>query len=240
MLKVVFRCDASILMGSGHVMRCLTLANELREQGADITLICRKHPGHLFDLIESSKHRLLRLPFAATSATGKLAHAHWLGATQEEDSKQTVEALKTIERVDWLVVDHYALDVEWEAAIRSYTKHIMVIDDLADRVHDCDVLLDQNLHRAEMETRYEKLIPPQCKKLLGPKYALLRPEFKKARSNLKVRDGSVKRIFVFFGGSDPTNETGKALQAIQQLGRTDIAIDVVVGSTNPHQSRHRL
>jgi UDP-2,4-diacetamido-2,4,6-trideoxy-beta-L-altropyranose hydrolase len=127
------------------------------------------------------------------------------------------------------------LDVEWEAAMSALTEHIMVIDDLADRVHDCDVLLDQNLHRAGMENRYEKLTPPNCKKLLGPKYALLRPEFKEIRSNLKVRDGSVKRIFVFFGGSDPTNETMKALIAIQQLDRADIAIDVVVGSTNPHR-----
>jgi UDP-2,4-diacetamido-2,4,6-trideoxy-beta-L-altropyranose hydrolase len=95
-------------------------------------------------------------------------------------------------------------------------------------------LLDQNYY-SDMETRYEKLVQPHCKKMLGPKYALLRPEFKEARGNLKVRDGSVKRIFVFFGGSDPTNETGKALRAIQQFGRPDIAIDVVVGSTNPHQ-----
>jgi UDP-2,4-diacetamido-2,4,6-trideoxy-beta-L-altropyranose hydrolase len=234
MLKIAFRCDASIQMGSGHVMRCLTLANELREQGADTMFICREHPGHLFGLIELFQHRLLRLPFSASTPKGKLAHAHWLGATQQEDARQTSETLKTIGHLDWLIIDHYALDVEWETAMRPHARHIMVIDDLADRKHDCDVLLDQNYY-SDMETRYEKLVQPHCKKMLGPKYALLRPEFKEARGNLKVRDGSVKRIFVFFGGSDPTNETGKALRAIQQYGRPDIAIDVVVGSTNPHQ-----
>ena len=216
-------------------MRCLTLANALHEKGAEITFICREHPGHLFDLIESSNYRLLRLSLSKVSTVGRLAHASWLGATQEEDAQQTVEALGRTEKHDWLIVDHYALDIEWEASMRAHAEHIMVIDDLADRAHDCDVLLDQNLHRADMEGRYEKLVPPSCKKLLGPKYALLRPEFKEARGNLKVRDGSVKRIFVFFGGSDPTNETGKALRAIQQLASTDIAIDVVVGATNPHQ-----
>ena len=160
--------------------------------------------------------------------------SQWLGATQEKDADQTAEALKAVGYFDWLIVDHYALDVKWETAMRAYAEGIMVIDDLADRKHDCDLLLDQNLHR-DMESRYEKLVSPRCKKLLGPKYALLRPEFEEARKNLRTRNGGVKRIFVFFGGIDPTNETGKALRAIQQLNRADIAIDVVVGATNPHQ-----
>ena len=216
-------------------MRCLTLADALREKGAEVTFVCREHHGHLFELIESSGHQLLRLPLVTSSIEGRLAHAYWLDASQEEDARQTAEALKTIGRADWLIIDHYALDVEWETAMRSCAKRIMVIDDLADRVHDCDVLLDQNLHLADMETRYERLVPARCKKLLGPKYALLRPEFREARSKLKMRDGSVKRIFVFFGGSDVTNETAKALRAIQQLGRPDLAVDVVIGSANPHQ-----
>jgi UDP-2,4-diacetamido-2,4,6-trideoxy-beta-L-altropyranose hydrolase len=234
MLRIVIRCDASVQIGSGHVMRCLTLANALREKGADITFVCRKHPGDLFDLIESSNHRLVRLSPPVEDVGGDLAHAHWLGATQKEDARQTAEALKAIGHLDWLIIDHYALDVKWETAMCRYAKRIMVIDDLADRKHDCDVLLDQNLHQ-DMQERYDDLVPPSCTKLLGPKYALLRSEFKEARKNLRTRDGSVKRIFVFFGGSDPTNETGKTLRAIQQLGSADIAIDVVVGATNPHQ-----
>lgn len=232
--KVAIRVDASIQMGSGHVMRCLTLANALREKGAEITFICREHPGHLFGQVEASPHRLLRLPPAVSPSEGGLDHAHWLGTTQEQDAQQTVAALKSLGQIDWLIVDHYALDVEWEGVMRTYAEHIMVIDDLADRLHDCDILLDQN-YCCDMEVRYEKLAPAHCKKLLGPKYALLRSEFKEARANLKVRGDSVKRIFVFFGGSDPTNETGKTLRAIQQLDRTDFAIDVVVGATNPHQ-----
>jgi len=215
-------------------MRCLTLANVLREQGANITFICREHRGNLFEQIELSNHKLLRISHNTVSSDGKLTHAHWLGATQEEDVRQSAEALITIGCVDWLIVDHYALDIEWETAMRPHAKHIMVIDDLADRVHDCDLLLDQNMHQ-NIQERYDILVPPSCTKLLGPKYALLRPEFKEARSNLKVRDGNVRRIFVFFGGSDPTNETGKALKAIQQTKRPDIAIDVIVGAANPHQ-----
>lgn len=232
-MRIAFRVDASLQMGSGHVMRCLALANQFREKGAEIIFVCREHPGHLFDLIESSKHLVLRLPFVAALATGELAHAHWLGGTQEEDARQSIEALKNIGHVDWLVIDHYALDVEWEAMMRSCAKHIMVIDDLADRKHDCDVLLDQNYYRG-MEGRYKNLVPPRCKNLLGPKYALLRPEFKEIRRNLKLREDIIERIFIFFGGSDPTNETRKALLAIRSLDMENILIDVVMGATNPH------
>ncbi len=232
-MRVLIRTDASVEIGSGHLMRCLTMADALHDKGAEVTFVCREHLGHLFDLIETSSHRLIRLPPPTSLTGGKLAHAQWLGVTQEEDAHQTAEALKVVGRLDWLIVDHYALDVEWEIAMRAYAERIMVIDDLADRKHDCDLLLDQNLHR-DMETRYEKLVPLSCKTLLGPKYALLRPEFKESRSGLKMRDGNVKRIFIFFGGSDPTNETGKALRAINRLGRIDIAIDVVVGAANPH------
>ncbi len=232
--RILIRTDASIQMGSGHVMRCLTLANALHERGAEITFVCREHPGQMFGLIESAGHRLIRLSPLTLPSARKLAHSHWLGVSQEEDANQTLASLKEIGGCDWLIVDHYALDAEWETAMRPYTRHIMVIDDLADRKHDCDVLLDQNLHQ-DMQERYDDLVPPSCTKLLGPKYALLRSEFKEARKNPRTRDGSVKRIFVFFGGSDPTNETGKTLHAIQQLSRTDIAIDVVVGATNPHQ-----
>jgi UDP-2,4-diacetamido-2,4,6-trideoxy-beta-L-altropyranose hydrolase len=134
------------------------------------------------------------------------------------------------------VVDHYALDEKWEGYLRPYVKKIMVIDDLADRAHDCDLLLDQNFYE-NLESRYNDLVPPQCKKLLGPKYALLRPEFRKARKNLRKRDGHVKRIMIFFGGSDPTNETTKALEAVRMLNRPDIAVDVVVGALNPNKDK---
>ena len=233
-MRIAIRADASVQIGSGHVMRCLTLANALRERGAQATFICREHPGHLFSQIEDAGHRLIALPPpVATTKEGRLAHSAWLGTSQAEDAEQVIAALKSIGHVDWLVVDHYAIDREWESPMRRHAAHIMTIDDLADRVHDCDVLLDQNLHREDMAVRYAQLLPAHCRMMLGPRYALLRPEFKQARDLGRVRDGSLKRIFVFFGGADPTGETGKALQAIRQLGRPDLAVDVVVGAANP-------
>ncbi|MEA3428674.1 MAG: UDP-2,4-diacetamido-2,4,6-trideoxy-beta-L-altropyranose hydrolase [Thermodesulfobacteriota bacterium] len=235
--KIFIRTDASVQIGTGHVMRCLTLADELRGRGAEVIFICREFDGNLCGYIEEkgyAVHRLTVSNVQKQKVEGSLKHAAWLGADWQTDARQVVEIIKDLELPpDWLVVDHYALDERWEGYLRPYCKKIMVIDDLADRAHDCDLLLDQNFYE-DIESRYDDLVPAWCKKLLGPKYALLRPEFGEARKNLRKRDGHVKRIMVFFGGSDPTNETAKALEAIHMLNRPDIAVDVVMGAFNPH------
>jgi UDP-2,4-diacetamido-2,4,6-trideoxy-beta-L-altropyranose hydrolase len=157
---------------------------------------------------------------------------HWSGIDWKVDVKNTLAVLDRMPKLSWLLVDHYALDTRWEQQMRPFTGKIMVIDDLADRPHDCDLLLDQNQYTG-LERRYDGLVPDHCERLLGPRYALLRPEFAAARKTLRHRDGQVRRIFIFFGGSDLTNETSKALEAIRLLNRSDIAVDVVVGASNP-------
>ena len=237
---ILIRTDSSVQIGTGHVMRCLTLADELRGRGAEAIFICREFDGNLCDYIEEKGYVVHRLPVSDVqeqNIESSLKHAAWLGADWQTDARQVEEIIKDLELPpDWLVVDHYALDERWEGYLRPYVRKIMVIDDLADRAHDCDMLLDQNFYE-NLENRYDDLTSPQCKKLLGPKYALLRPEFREARKNLRKRDGHVKRIMVFFGGSDPSNETTKALEAIRMLNRPDIAVDVVVGSANPHKDK---
>ena len=241
-MKVFFRVDASVIMGSGHVMRCLTLAEKLREQGADVSFICRAHSGNMIDWIKT-KHgfKTYILPvnydWKLPQGNNLSVHAEWLGTDSENDALQTKKILfgEGI-GIEWLIVDHYALDVEWERMLSPYVKKIMVIDDLADRYHHCDLLLDQNLYK-NLDERYNNLVSASCQKLLGPKYALLRKEFYAARKNLRQRDGTIKRILIFFGGSDPTNETIKALAAIKLLNRPDIAVDVVVGKTNRNKQQ---
>lgn len=230
-MKIAIRVDASSQIGTGHFMRCLTLADALKQRGAQIRFISRHMPRTMCDMLNVKGHEFVKLE-GTDGKTDELSHSHWLGTSQQKDAQDTIKALSD-KTWDWLVVDHYALDIRWENALRGSTKKIMVIDDIADRRHDCDLLLDQNFY-SDMENRYENLIPVQCIKLFGPKYALLRPEFRKSRENLRKRDGRVSRIFVFFGGSDPTNETAKALEAIRLLGRPDIAVDVVVGTANSH------
>ena len=130
------------------------------------------------------------------------------------------------------MVDHYGLDESWEKGLRGHVDKIFAIDDLANTPHDCDVLLNQNLLE-NLDNAYQGLAPHHCRKLLGPRFALLRPEFRKTRETLRERDGIIRRILVFFGGVDPTGETEKALEALEMLGRPEVAVDVVVGSNNP-------
>ncbi|NLY74249.1 MAG: UDP-2,4-diacetamido-2,4,6-trideoxy-beta-L-altropyranose hydrolase [Firmicutes bacterium] len=224
---VLFRTDSSVVIGSGHVMRCLTLADELRESCGEIGFICRELPGNLIEYIERRGFRVFRLPL-------RRANVPW-----QADAEGTGEIiLRNRLNPDWLVVDHYALDKQWESAMRPLAQRIMVIDDLVDRGHDCDLLLDQNYYR-QQETRYAGLVPGTARQLLGPKYALLRREFKAARRDLRRRDGFIRRILIFYGGSDPTNETAKALKAVKRLNRPGIAVDVVVGVINPNRERIR-
>lgn len=236
---IYFRVDSSTLIGTGHLMRCLTLADALSKKGAEVSFICRELAGNLCHIIEEKGYKVYRLPYSTTHDTYQQTadYAQLLGVTWEIDAKQTMAILKRENcPIDWLIIDHYGLDKRWETSVRPLVKKIMVIDDLANRHHDCDLLLDQNLHE-NMEKLYEGLVPDHCQKLLGPQYALLRQEFKEARKHLRQRDGSVKRILIFFGGSDPTNETSKALYALYLLNRPDIAIDVVIGAANPHKEQ---
>lgn len=238
-MNVVVRADASVQLGAGHVMRCLTLADALRQKGARVSFICCRLTGNLIDFIQKKGYQAYTLPVVSAQIP-KGTPPGWeqcLRSFWEADAEWTKAVLAGEERyADWLIVDHYSFDSRWESIIRPFVKRIMVIDDLAERPHDCDILLDQNFYN-NINSRYKGLVPDNCIKLLGPRYALLRPEFKEARKNLLRRDGIVRRILVFFGSSDPTNETVKALEAIRLLKRPDIAVDVVVGESNPNKDR---
>ena len=177
--------------------------------------------------------RLLTIPIAAATMPPGTGDARWLPTTWQHDAEQTLDAIDRIGAIDWLVVDHYALDGRWERMQRNRAPRILAIDDLADRVHDCDILLDQNLV-LEIDSRYRGRLPAACKPLLGPHYALLRPEFAEQRKSLAGRSGEIRRILVSYGGSDPGNETARALSAIKGLSTDRLAVDAVVGMSNPH------
>jgi len=235
-MKACFRVDSSNIIGSGHVMRCLAFADELRRQKFSVSFICRKFEGDLIDFIAQKGYKVHRLPycrFPRQIKEGPDPYKKWLGADWQSDAAQTLDIVNRI-KPDWMIVDHYAIDRNWEKRLKTAVNKVMAIDDLANRRHECDILLDQNLY-ANMRLRYQKLLPKACKELLGPKFALLRPEFRKARAKSRCRDGKVKKILVFFGGVDLTNETGKVLKVLARLTRADISVDVAIGINNPHK-----
>mgnify|MGYP006080533165 CR=1 FL=1 len=178
-MRVIFRADASVLIGTGHIMRCLTLAEALRKEGAYCKFVTRDHPGHLLDQIMARGFDavLLKSPIGQTN-TAPPVHAAWSGVPWQQDAEETRKAMGS--NSDWLVVDHYAFDSRWQHAITKPGTQIMVIDDLADRTHKADLLLDQNLGRKAND--YDGLVPEHCKRLIGLRYALLRPEFMAGRA----------------------------------------------------------
>ncbi|PLS17891.1 UDP-2,4-diacetamido-2,4,6-trideoxy-beta-L-altropyranose hydrolase [Bacillus sp. M6-12] len=214
-MNIFIRADASIEMGTGHIMRCLTLAAFLKEKGAGVQFICASTIGNLIDYISQEGYQVLVIP----ESNDKLL-----------DALNTIEALKHL-KADLVIVDHYQMDWVWEAEVREAGNFkIMVIDDLADRNHDCDLLLDQNYFKA-YEKRYDELMPSECKKLLGPKYLLLRPEFYQDTGTAQGIS-AIKNILVFYGGSDPTNETLKFLESLNFIDLSSFNVHVVVGLSN--------
>lgn len=232
--RIAFRTDASLDIGTGHVMRCLTLADALCARGATAHFICRAHDGHLMDLIHARGHQVTALPRHPTGqADTTPLHARWLGTDWATDARETLSALNG-PPADWLVVDHYALDARWENALRPACQRLMVIDDLADRPHHGDLLLDQNLGRAASD--YVGLVPTSCAALTGPRYALLRPEFaaRRAQSLARRNPTRLHRLLVTLGGVDKDNATTRVLQALRhsQLPAS-CQITVVMGPHAP-------
>ena len=215
-------------------MRCLTLAERYRKEGNHVAFVCRDLTGNMAYLVLDKGFTLMMLP-AAEKRHDLTGYAKWLTVTQEQDANETIDVIKKMGRIDRLVVDSYAIDSTWEKRLRSYVTEIMVIDDLANRQHECDILLDQNFY-LNKESRYQRLVPEHCRLFLGPKYALLREEFYQVRKSMRVRDGQLRNILVFYGGVDATNETSKAIQALQNLRDTgvlhDVQVTVVVGASN--------
>jgi len=233
-MNVIFRVDASIETGSGHIMRCLALADALKPV-ATINFVCR----HLLPPLEKlilGKNFGLRLLPKSYDAHGDLAHSHWLHSSQAQDALDTIEAISATGKCDWLVIDHYSLDHRFENYLRKYVCKILVIDDLADRYHECDLLIDQNPFENQ-DTRYINKVSSECTCLLGANYCFIRDEFLLQRNSVSPRSGPVSSILIYFGGIDNLNKTQEAIETILDLAENDIAsgrlkINVVIGSTH--------
>ncbi|WP_019153816.1 UDP-2,4-diacetamido-2,4,6-trideoxy-beta-L-altropyranose hydrolase [Robertmurraya massiliosenegalensis] len=203
-MDILIRADASVEIGSGHVMRCLTIAEAMKKKGHQVTFFMEVLPGDLTSVVEGKGYPVVR----------------------------------NMQSTDICIIDHYQIDEEWEKYICPHVKKIVVIDDLANRRHECDVLIDQNVV-PNFESRYDLLVPNDCKKLLGPNYLIMRDEFIAVRVKQRERTGEIKNLLVFMGGTDPTNETMKVLKALKKTNHSFEVIHVVVGNGNVHKEEIR-
>lgn len=225
-MKIFIRVDSGYAIGTGHVMRCLTLADALghffKDKDPKIVFLSRPHTGNIIEFIQKKGYEVISL--SCPEFSGGSDEKSWLGTLQEKDA---LECLPIVNEADLLIIDHYSIDSIWENIVRSYVQKIFVIDDLANRHHNCDILLDQNFY-LDKDIRYQGLIPENCQIFTGPEYALLRPEFFEMAKDYHFSK-EVKNILVFFGGVD---STGMTLKTINILKDYDYISHIICGTSN--------
>lgn len=242
---VAIRVDASPVIGLGHVMRCLTLANALTDQGFECVFVARFMIEDVKKKLAEAGHPLVMLPEDGPPP-GPTPYGTWLGTTEEHDAEALGGHMKTLQP-QIIVVDHYALGIAWERALRSSTDQpplILAFDDLS-RSHDCDIVLDATLGKSAND--YAHLVPAQCRVLTGPSHALLRPDFAaERRASLQRRDDAfaagagIQTILIFMGGADSADCTGWVLRGLCELQLPpEVDLHVVTGPAYPHQDALR-
>ena len=215
---VLIRADATLDSGTGHVMRCAALGIRLAARGVQVNFACATLPPSLEEWLRARDLRVHLLP--------DVKYGDW-----QADLRQTAVVASKVGGVDLLVVDHYGLGHEWEHGMRDNAHRILVIDDLADRDHDCDLLLDQNL-RADAATRYGGRVQAGTRQFIGPRFALLRTEFDDP-ALLRRRDGALRQLLVIFGGTDPGYQSLKVIDALRLLGESAPTTMLVLGPAHP-------
>ncbi|RPA50718.1 UDP-2,4-diacetamido-2,4,6-trideoxy-beta-L-altropyranose hydrolase [Shewanella vesiculosa] len=231
-MNIVFRVDSSFIIGSGHLIRCLTLAKLLNKKiESNIYFITKRAEKNFNDLIIGSGFNLIELD----AKNAFPINDNWLGWTQEQDFLLFENAMRSINisKFDVLIVDHYSLDIVWEEKASRLARKIVVIDDLANRKHSCNILIDQNL-ALNYQHRYDDLVTPECQLFLGVSYCILRDEFLCEISNSKPRE-SLNKIFVFFGGVDKDNLSLKFVNGVMPVLSKSISVDLVIGMANPNK-----
>lgn len=226
-MNILIRADASLRIGSGHVMRCLTLARQLQLRGAQITFACRELAGNLNQHIIQAGFALLSLPDLPGGEPASMSAETLID--QREDWLAVMAAAGVAAEWDWVVVDHYGLDAGWEQLALVHCRQLLALDDLANRPHVAQLLLDSGFY-PDPAQRYGGLLAPATHLLAGPKYALLRPEFAERRLQCVRRQADVSRLLVSFGGVDRFGATAAVLTALTHRDMTGLQLDCVVNS----------
>lgn len=226
MTKILIRCDSSILIGSGHLTRCLNLAISLREYGFELSFACRYLEGNLIKLLEEKQFKVIALKAPESTISGSI-YDKWRGVSLESEISE-FSAICHQYQPEWVIVDHYGLSIEWEKCVKGLGIKLFVIDDIF-RTHYCDALLDQNFH-LEHESKLN-LENKDTVKFLGPRYTLLSDQFRTTPIPHRTFE-NVENVLVFFGGTDPDGETLNFLNSI--MGKTNYKFQIVVGQSNPH------
>lgn len=213
-MKIAFRVDSGTHIGTGHLMRCLTLAKKFHKKSHEVIFVSRDHEGSISNKISSTFGcTILPLDNKKKVSYNDNNYQSWLGVSIDQEISDSNAFFKSFSsKFDYIVIDHYGLDSIYEKEMAKHCSKIVVIDDLMNRYHFADYIIDQNL--SAEQNRYEKLNTKlSCKYLMGPQYALLKDDFKKFRPIAFVEKKSINNILVFFGGMDISGECKKVVDA---------------------------
>ena len=218
-MNIWFRVDSGYIIGTGHIYRCINLASYFNNH--NIYFISKKFTGNIINIIRYNyiAHEIIAPDSVMNNNTDT-----WLGEDFNIDADKTIEIIKN-QKIDYFIIDQYAIDYKWLNKIRPYVNKLMVIDDLYNRKFECDILLNQQTNDKSL---YYNLVPAYCKLLLGNKYSIIHKNI----LNYEPKTVSTcKRINIYMGGSDITNETEKIINVLIKLN-LNITIDVIIGMTN--------
>lgn len=234
-MKVAIRVDASRAIGTGHVRRMLALAAALRGCGAKVQFITRDLGLDVPAMMREAGFDCTVLPPSdGAPFVSRVLHGVWAEIDPARDAAQTLVMLAP--RTDWVVVDHYAFDATWHIAIRTGARcRIAVIDDLADREIEADLLVDHN-HADDHRAKYGGRVSARTRLLGGPRFALLGPAYADAPRHRP--GGKVESIGIFLGGVDQANVSLVALEGIVRAGFNG-PVEIVSTGANPHLSALR-
>jgi len=227
-MKIAIRTDASTDIGSGHVMRCITLARLLKFEGNVVVFVCRPQAGDLIEFIKSQNMNVisLRMLESDSDPSHSADYIGWLQTSVQADAN---EFLSKIESIDVVITDHYAIGREWHRLVRGALRcKIIAIDDLV-REHDADLVLDQTLGRKCQDYKGKARV------LAGSSYALLRPNFALVRQKAYSRSPPAAqqvRVLLSMGGVDKPNATLSTLKLLSKI--QNIKITVILGKHAPH------
>lgn len=223
-MKVIFRVDSSNKIGSGHIMRCIAMAEKLK-CFTDVIFISRRLKGNINHIVSQSGFNLIELEAPKTD------NGTWLTVGFKQDAEETVQILKSITEKIVLITDHYELDEQWETIIKPYVNKIVVIDDLGNRKHYCNILIDNSTEEGII--KYKNLINYNGQIIYGRQYQIFRDEFllQKAKNSCNLK--RIEKVLAFFGGSDPTAETLRFIRNLNFPKYQHIKFYIIIGESNP-------
>jgi len=225
-MKIFIRVDASRVIGTGHLNRCLNLADALRLKGCQTLFAINNASLDLQKEITKRGHEIVSFGNDFSTITNTL-----ILENIEQQLLDAKDCSKLLEKYqpDLLIVDHYNLDYNWERMLKPLTKSILVIDDLANRKHECSFLLDQTPVRTSRD--YTNLVEFNTLLLIGPEYTILHPDFAIYRNKKIKNPVSSKNILVGMGGLDSNNLIPKIVTFLEQKPElAQYEINVVISS----------